>query len=894
MCDLLVTRVRRLRVANPDLGLKLMIVKLREQQPDLVVGHREVREAMKVLNAETVSVNEGGAPSHAALACVGCRRLPSDMSDGRKIHPDICKPCVKLDLAKAYWCGADCPGGAAARQVHAEYHKRVKAARQVPQCNKPPPQLSGEDWQCVGALRQALAQRPDEPGAYYNLGVALTRSGNYTEAEQRFLEAKDLYAVGSQDWKDAVAAASRARSVVSSCDVWAAADGRGGAAEQLDDRCAGSMAAELVERIMAALHQHGSTSLDLYITRLCELAECGPTYATAVAQAGGAAAVVAALVAQPSDLDVAAHSCAVLSRIAGGGMACAETVVEAVVRSHAEGAVAIVGLVAAHPREGRLCFYACVALCGIARGGAEGAQALVRAGAAVPIVAALRLAGTLGGQLERSAVAVLGSLAESSAEGASAVVVAGGVPAIGEAMQGCLRQPKAISRLMGFEGFRALGSLARAGQPCTLIASGATRAVVAVMRAHAGNEAMASAGCAVLRDLAGGGTACASAVAKAGGAAAVVAAVEEHRMAVTMGCDALVRIAADGAANAQIVAAAGGCRAATAAAKHSEECAVSAAALQRLCDAAVAHGDLMAAKLLAEEAEERAVTENEKRRLQAAKERASIKAAARRARQDSAPSSCVTVTVGAPTPPATSGANTPGVAAGAAAGVTSPGEERQTELRLEAENPWLYHCKAGTPVSHLFIPSRASTLTTPTTHYWPANANTNTDPNPNPNPNQVSTILFGLGLNETTTRVLELDTANFCYTARGQLQAESAVLLALAEGSSRGAAPPPVAARGQFWPTVRNQLARLVEDTTLLVLRGAWPSQHPGCRAGNPAGRGFTAHLFVDCVSLAYDDASRACKAAQVIAVVVEGGGTGSIQGRWSDGSSFEHAVAEL
>ena len=604
MCDLLAA-VRLLRLANPDLGLKPLLAKLREQQPDLGVDTKEVRKALKVLNAETVAeaVNEGGSPSH--LACVGCGRLPSGMS--RKIHPDSCKRCVKLGLPKVYWCGTDCPGGETARQDHADYHRRVQASQQVnkstPPSNKPPHELSEEYWQSVGALRSALALSPNEPSMYYNLGVALTRSGGYMEAEQRFLEAKDLYAVGSEDWNDAVAAASRARSTVSSCDVWAAALSKGPTEPlTLDDRSAGPMAAKLVEHVTAALHQHGSSELSGYIRELCELAECGVAYVTAVAQAGGAAAVVAALVAQPSNLDVAAHGCAALSRMAGGGRACAEAVVEAVVRSQAEGAVAIVGLVTAHPCEGRLCFYACTALCGIARGGAEGAQALVQAGAEVPIIAVLSRAGTLGGQLERAAVAVLGSLAESSAEGASAVVAAGGVPAIREALQVCVRQAKAISLLMGIEGFRALGSIARAGPQCALAASGASLSVVAVMRAQAGNEAMASAGCAVLRDLAGGGAACASAVAKAGGAAAVVAAVEGGRTAVTMGCEALVSIAADGAANAQVVAAAGGCRAANAAATHSEECAVSAASLQRLCGAAIVHGELMARKLLAEEA----------------------------------------------------------------------------------------------------------------------------------------------------------------------------------------------------------------------------------------------------------------------------------------------------
>ena len=135
--------------------------------------------------------------------------------------------------------------------------------------------------------------------------------------------------------------------------------------------------------------------------------------------------------------------------------------------------------------------------------------------------------------------------------------------------------------------------------------------------------------------------------------------------------------------------------------------------------------------------------------------------------------------------------------------------------------------------------------------------------------------------------------ADLRYAANEQLRAEGAFLLALAEGSGHAATPPP-AAEGLFWPTARSLLASLAEADTLLVLRGAWQPQPPGRRAGNPAGRRSAVPLFVHCVSLAYQDASRAGKEAEVVAVVVEGAGTRSIQGTWIDGSAFEHAVAKL
>ena len=190
-----------------------------------------------------------------------------------------------------------------------------------------------------------------------------------------------------------------------------------------------------------------------------------------------------------------------------------------------------------------------------------------------------------------------------------------------------------------------------------------------------------------------------------------------------------------------------------------------------------------------------------------------------------------------------------GRTAGSAAGVVAASPAEPPEEARPEEGSWLFSCEAGTPVSSL---------------------------------------LSELGLDSTTT-VLELYTADLRH-AEGQHGTPSSLLRELAL-AGHGAAPPPVPAEGQFWPTARGLLASLVDVDSLLVLRGAWTANR---RAGNPAGRRSAVPLFVHCVSLAYGDATRAGKEAEVVAVVVEGSGTRTIQGTWIDGSSFEHTVAEL
>eukprot|EP00964_Phaeocystis_antarctica_P038658 scaffold22113_cov64-Phaeocystis_antarctica.AAC.5 len=170
--DALLEAVRGLRIAEPDLGFKPLLAKLREQQPDLGAGTREVREALNALKAESEAkavvmppaanevwwwqraaqragrlvmppavphaatavppaADKGGAPPNVALslACFGCARLPSDMDDEREKHP-VCPKCVKLKVPTTYWCCVDCLGNPGAWKLHAAYHKEVKKTRQ--------------------------------------------------------------------------------------------------------------------------------------------------------------------------------------------------------------------------------------------------------------------------------------------------------------------------------------------------------------------------------------------------------------------------------------------------------------------------------------------------------------------------------------------------------------------------------------------------------------------------------------------------------------------------------------------------------------------------------------------------------------------------------------------
>ena len=245
--DGLLEAVRGLRLADPGLGPKPLLAKLREQQPDLGAGNKEVREALTAVKAESKATEAAAAPPAAAaspaaavlaaadegdvppsvavsLACFGCARLPSDMGDGREKH-EVCPICVKLKVPTTYWCCVNCPGNPGAWKRHAVYHKAVKGHRTATEdggvhqqrqretaeaAARCAAQSPGNEYQQLLAdgarylsqqdtrkaartYRKAIALKPDAPDAYYSLGVALANSDHVVEAAQRYLEAMERY-----------------------------------------------------------------------------------------------------------------------------------------------------------------------------------------------------------------------------------------------------------------------------------------------------------------------------------------------------------------------------------------------------------------------------------------------------------------------------------------------------------------------------------------------------------------------------------------------------------------------------------------------------------------------------------------------------------------------------
>eukprot|EP00964_Phaeocystis_antarctica_P112718 scaffold76841_cov69-Phaeocystis_antarctica.AAC.3 len=246
--DSLLEAVRGLRVAEPDLGFKPLLAKLREQKPDLGAATKEVREALKALKAESEAAeaaaaipppaaDEGGAPSNVALslACIGCFRLPSDMGDDREKHP-ICDMCRDEKMPTTYLCGVDCPANPGAWKLHGAFHKKLRKRqmkwedggamqqqiREVAEREARLAAQKGDEYRKLLAkgmrydsqqdtrraamnFREAIALAPDKPRAYFGLGAVLCNSGHYVEGAQRFLEAAGRFPVGSEDWAEATA-----------------------------------------------------------------------------------------------------------------------------------------------------------------------------------------------------------------------------------------------------------------------------------------------------------------------------------------------------------------------------------------------------------------------------------------------------------------------------------------------------------------------------------------------------------------------------------------------------------------------------------------------------------------------------------------------------------------
>ena len=75
MADGLLEAVRGLRLAHPELGPKPLLAKLREQQPGLAAGNKEVREALLALKAESEATEAAAAAPPIARPIAALRRL---------------------------------------------------------------------------------------------------------------------------------------------------------------------------------------------------------------------------------------------------------------------------------------------------------------------------------------------------------------------------------------------------------------------------------------------------------------------------------------------------------------------------------------------------------------------------------------------------------------------------------------------------------------------------------------------------------------------------------------------------------------------------------------------------------------------------------------------------
>ena len=194
--DALLEAVRGLRVAEPDLGFKPLLAKLREQQPDLGAATKEVRVALAALKAESEAAkaaaaappvaDESGAPSNVALslACIGCLRLPSAMDDEREKHP-ICDKCLDEKLPTTYLCGVNCPANPGAWQLHGAFHKKVRKQRKMRQDG--------------GAMQQQQRE----------VAEASARTAAQTGDEYDELLAEAARYASRQDWRKAAQVPSR-------------------------------------------------------------------------------------------------------------------------------------------------------------------------------------------------------------------------------------------------------------------------------------------------------------------------------------------------------------------------------------------------------------------------------------------------------------------------------------------------------------------------------------------------------------------------------------------------------------------------------------------------------------------------------------------------------------
>ena len=168
---------------------------------------------------------------NASLLCVNCGLAPPP----HRRKWDSCKLCARRNLPATYYCGDACME--AHWPKHRAWHKEQKegaeemrasilaeADRSEAEHAAQRAEETGDEYDgrfaaalalmaeedhhaAAKAWRKIIKLLPEQPEAYWNLGVALDRSSRPVEAVQMYLKAMELNEDDTEDWAESVAAA---------------------------------------------------------------------------------------------------------------------------------------------------------------------------------------------------------------------------------------------------------------------------------------------------------------------------------------------------------------------------------------------------------------------------------------------------------------------------------------------------------------------------------------------------------------------------------------------------------------------------------------------------------------------------------------------------------------